>query len=227
LQTLMAVVNTYQINQNVALPVGEVMQPGVVSASGEIAFEHYSYWSDGSGGFNITGQVVNTSEDALEAVRLTAYLFDEQGNELAERSDVLSYDVLGGGQSAPFRLRFDTGRPTTAVRYEVHAAAREAEFSLPTFYGNENFIFEHSSHYNANGLLTISGVVQNNAGRLATDVKVLATIFNEAGEVVAAESSFVQQEQLLPGEATDFEITVYDLGGNPFRYTLLVQGTAQ
>lgn len=226
LERLMAVINTFQVNPDARLSVGEIAPPGITSASGELAFENLLYWSDGGGGFNITGQIVNTDDDALEAIRLTAYLYDDQNNALAERSDILSYDVLGGGESAPFRLRFDTGRPTTAIRYELHAAARAAEFSINTFYGNENFVIaEDQAGYNAQDQLTISGIIQNNQGQLAQDVKILATVFNEAGQVVAAETSFLGQTQLLPGEAARFQITIYDLGGNPFRYTLLAQGT--
>lgn len=227
LQTLLAVVNTFRVYTDAPLNIGRVSAPGVEVASGVIGFENYLHWDDNDGGFNITGQVVNRSGEALEAVRLTAYLFDEQGNQLAERSDILVYDVLKDEETAPFRLRFDTGRPSTAVRYELHAAARLAEFSLATFYGSENFLIgEDNAFYDINGNLTITGLVQNNAGKLATSVKIIATVFNEGGQVVATETTFINQDSLLPGEATDFEITFFSLGGNAYRYTLVAQGTA-
>ena len=226
-ERLLAAANTFRINQNAPFTEGVVAQPGVTSASGIIAFEDYVHWSDRSGGFNITGRVLNLSETPLEAVRLTGYLFDEDGNELAERADVLAYDVLGAEESAPFRLRFDTGRPSTAVRYEIHAAARAAEFSVSNFFGGDRFLIgEDQAFYNNNGVLTITGLVQNESGRLARDVKVIAAIFNEDGNIVGTETSFINQDQLLPGEATPFEITVFDLGGNAFRYTLVAQGVA-
>lgn len=225
LNTLMAVVNTFRVNPDVPLPVGQVVQGGVTSGSGVLVFKDYLHWQDAQGGFNITGQVLNLSDQAMEAVRLTAYLFDAEGNQLAERSDVLVYDVLSGGEAAPFRLRFPTGRPSTAVRYELHAAARQAEFTLATFYGNENFLVgQDNAFYNNDGFLTLAGLVQNNAGKLAKSVKVIATVFNEEGQVVATESTFVNQEELLPGEAVPFEITIYDIGGSAYRYTLVVQG---
>ena len=55
-------------------------------------------------------------------------------------------------ESAPFRLRFDTGRPSTAVRYELHAAARAAEFALADFFGGDRFLIgEDQAFYNDNG----------------------------------------------------------------------------
>ncbi|HLA45854.1 MAG TPA: FxLYD domain-containing protein, partial [Aggregatilineales bacterium] len=228
LRILMAVVNTFRVNANAALTTGEVVPPGVNSATGVIAFENYLHWQDTNGGFNITGQVMNNAEIPLEAVRLTAYLFDSDGNQLAERSDVLLYDVISSGEAAPFRLRFDTGRPSTAVRYELHAAARAAELSLLDFYGADKFLIgEDQAFYNNNGNLTITGLVQNNASGIAKSVKVLVTVFNEDGRVVAAESTFINKEELVPGEATPFEITVFDLGGNAFRYTLVAQGLSE
>jgi hypothetical protein len=225
LARLLAIANTFRIDTNVPFTEGIVAQPGVTSASGVVAFEDYIHWDDANGGFNISGRVVNLSDTPLEAVRLTGYLFDEDGNELAERADVLSYDVLQAEESAPFRLRFDTGRPSTAVRYELHAAARAAEFALTNFFGGDSFLIgEDQAFYNNNGVLTITGLVQNESGRLARDVKVIAAIFNEDGKIVGTQTSFINQEQLLPGEAIPFEVTVFDLGGNAFRYTLVAQG---
>lgn len=228
LETLLAVINTYEVNTAASLAQGNVSPPGINTVSGIVVVQDNFHWEDLNGGFNITGKVLNTSDQDLEAIRLTAYLFDETGNQLAERSDILSYDVLSGGAARPFRIRFDTGRPTTAARYEIHVAARQADFSQLSFYGNENFLVgEDEAVYNSAGDLTIRGLVQNNAGQVAESVRVTVAIVNETGDVVATESTFVNEEFLIPGQATPFEITIYDIGGNPFRYELFAQGLQQ
>lgn len=227
-QTLLAVTNTYQINPNIPLNIGQVKPINSSTASGELYFDHYAHWEDSDGGFNITGEITNTALDPLEAIRLTAYLYDEQGNLLAQRGDVLAYDVLRPQETTSFRLRFDTGRPSTAVRYELHAAARRAEFNLPTFYGADQFtIGQDSVDYNATNQFVIRGAVKNNGTSLVGQVKVIATVFNQAGQVVASENTFIPQETLLPNEATQFEITLIDLGGEAYRYSLMAQGVAQ
>ncbi|NJL93913.1 MAG: hypothetical protein HC915_09380 [Anaerolineae bacterium] len=226
LQTLRAVANTFRVNTAAPLRQGAVFPAGVTSATGVIGFQNYLHWQDSNGGFNLTGQVVNQSEEAFEAMRLTGFLLDEAGNILAERSGILSLDVLRAGEVAPFRLRFDTGRPTTAVRYEIHAAARAADFDRNRFYGDENFIIgEEEARISEDGFLIISGLVQNNNTQLATNVKIIATILDAQGQVVAAETTFVNQETLRPGEAVPFEVTVSELGGPGFSYDLLVQGS--
>ncbi|KAB2903307.1 MAG: hypothetical protein F9K27_13770 [Anaerolineae bacterium] len=226
LQTLMASVNTFRVNTNVPLGIGSVNPMSVTSASGVLGFDHYTHWEDTNGGFNITGEVKNLAEVPLEAVRLTAFLLDAEDNILVERSTILAYDVLAPGESAPFRIRFDSGRPSIAVRYEIQGAARAAEFSLSTFYGNDNFLIgEDRAFYNTNGFLTVTGLIQNNNTKLAKSIRVLVAIVTDEGQVVAVQDTFINKDQLLPGEATSFEVTFDELGGNAFKYKILVQGT--
>ncbi|MFP4323865.1 MAG: FxLYD domain-containing protein [Anaerolineales bacterium] len=227
LAMLQVITNTFVVNTQAPLNVGQVAPVGSTQASGVITFENYFHWNDANGGFNITGQALNTADIALEGIRLTAYLYDQNDNLLAERADVLPYDVLTARGAAPFRIRFDTGRPSTAVRYELHAAARRASQLEANFLGRDQFLVgEDEAFYNNDGDLTIQGLVQNNAGGLAQDVEVIVAVYDENGHIVGTEGSFIPQEQLLPGEAVPFEITLFDLGGNAVRYTLIAQGRA-
>jgi hypothetical protein len=224
LQTLNTVINTYRVDSTVPLNIGIVAQSGVITSGGVVAFDSTLHWVDSGGGFNITGRLTNTANAPLEAIRLRAYLFDAEGNQLAERSDILAYEVVGAGESAAFRLRFPTGRPTTAVRYELHAAARYLMAEAQAVLTSAQFLFgEDSAFFNSEGFLTIRGLVQNNAGLIAQRVKVIVTVYNEAAQVVGTEASFIGAESLLPAEAAPFEITLYELGGSPFRYTLAAQ----
>ncbi len=228
LQTLFAAVNTFRVNTNFPLEIGEVKPASVTSASGVLGFENYTHWEDSNGGFNITGEVTNLAAIPLEAIRLTAFLFDAQDNSLAERSTILAYDVLAPGESAPFRIRFDSGRPSITVRYEIQGAARAAEFSQASFYGSENFLIgDDRAFYNTNGFLTVAGLVQNNNSKLATSIRVLVAVVDEEGRVVAVQDTFINKDQLLPGEATSFEVTFDELGGNAYKYKILVQGTTE
>jgi len=227
LNTLWAVVNTYEVNPDAPLNAGEVTQIGATVGTGVVGFGSLSHWVDSDGGFNITGEVTNNSGRDLEAVRLTAFLFDSDGNALTERADVLVYDVFYAEETAPFRLRFDTGRPTTAVRYELHAAARQAEFSLTGYFGRDSFLIgEDQAVYNTNNNLTIQGVVQNNTDAVVGTIKITATIYNDSGAVVGTESTFINRDSLIPQEAAPFEVVFYHLGGDAFRYVLTAQGYA-
>lgn len=227
INTLAAVVNTYRVNSSVALQIGEVT--GVTSFTGVIGFDSYTAWSDSDGGFNITGRVVNNADYAVEAVRLTGYLFDSRSNRLSEKSSILTTDILAPGEGAPFRLRFDGGRPSTVVRYELHAAARASEDTvLLNFYDKSNFTVQSNDpFYNESGFLVVSGQLSNNGSRLVKLIKVVVSIFDDQNNIVATETVFIDKDQLLPGEAGSYEVVMYDVGGPAIRYELNVMGTAE
>jgi hypothetical protein len=225
LDQLLAVVNTYQINTDIAIDQGEIA--GGVTSVGNIGFASYYHWADDDGGFNITGLVVNNQNQPVEAVRLTGYLFDTRGNRLGEESIILAQDVLTPEETAPFRLRFEAGRPTSAVRYELHAAARLTGAVARNFYGEENFDVQHDAGYNDTGDLVVVGQLTNRGERLVNNPQVVVAVFDENGNVVATETQFTTKEQLLPTEIDGFEIVVYDIGGTPLRYELSVFGTAE
>lgn len=226
LSTLQTVINTFRVNADVFIQEGAVVSG--VAATGNISFEGYAHWVDKDGGFNITGFVKNNQETSVEAVRLTGYVFDARNNRLSEESSILTQDVLHPGEYAPFRLRFEGGQPSTAVRYELEAAARIADFSLRNFYGGENFTKpDPEVTYNDNGNLVFRGILSNGGTRLVRNVKIIVSLINEQGQVIGTETQFINKDQLLPGEVDNYEIVVYDLGGAPFRYEMTVMGTAE
>jgi hypothetical protein len=228
LDKLRAVVNTFSINRAAELSVGTVEQAaaGVTSYSGVVGFHGYLAWMDRDGVFHITGEVVNTTPNPLEAVRLSGVLYDSQSRRLAEQSDIISVDVLASGQSAPFDLRFEGGKPATAVRYELNAAARDANYMVPAFYGPENFaVANEKSLYNDQGHLVIQGELANIGPSVAQAVRVVVAIWDDLGQVVASETVYISKPQLVPQEAAAFEVTFYELGGPAVRYTLTVLGT--
>ncbi len=227
LETLTAVVNTFRVNTEAALAVGSVQQAaaGVTSYSGVIGFNGYYAWTDREGVFHITGEVVNTTPAPLEAVRISAVLYDAQGRRLAEQSDILPIDVLSSGQGAPFDLRFEAGKPTTAVRYELNVAAREADYALRSFYGPENFaVANDEAVYNAQGTLVVRGELANVGTQVAEAVRVVAALWDDAGHVVAVQTIYVSRPRLVPQEAVTFEVPFYELGGSAVTYTLTVVG---
>jgi hypothetical protein len=228
IETLVAVVNTYKVNRDAELAVGTVQQAaaGVTSFTGVIGFNGYLAWTDRDGVFHLTGEAINTTQRPLEAVRLSGVLYDNQGRRLAEQSDILSVDVLGPGETAPFDLRFEGGKPATAVRYELNVAGREAEYALQTFYGPANFVVANDEAiYNDRGNLVIRGELANVGPSIAEAVKIVVAIWDDQGHIVATETVFVSKPQMVPQEAVTFEVPFYQLGGPAVTYTLTVLGT--
>ncbi|MCI0714491.1 MAG: hypothetical protein L0154_30335 [Chloroflexi bacterium] len=226
IQRLNAVANTFRVNPDASMEVGEVVAAS--SFTGDVGFDSLMNWNDDAGGFNITGRVLNLTNSALEAVRVTGYLFDTNDNRLTEKSLILTTDVLQAGGTAPFRLRFEGGRPSTAVRFEMHAAARVANLNNSDFYGPENFdVQENDAYYNDNGKLVISGQVANIGSRLAKGVKVVIGMLDENNNVVGAETVFINKDELLPADVGTYDVAILDVGGAAVRYELSVMGQAE
>ncbi|MBN1563794.1 MAG: hypothetical protein JXA10_08140 [Anaerolineae bacterium] len=226
-ERLQAVVNTYRVNQTADLRIGTVQQAAaqVTAYSGVIGFNGYYAWTDQDGVFHITGEAVNTTPNDLEAVRLSGVLYDAQGRRLAEQSDILSMDVLGPGQGAPFDLRFEGGKPTSTVRYELNVAAREAEYARQTFYGADNFTIANEEAIYMQDTLVVRGELANTGNQMAEAVKVIVAIWDDQGRVVAAETLYVSKSQLVPQEAVGFEVPIYAVGGPAITFTINVIGT--
>jgi hypothetical protein len=227
--TLRNVINTYRVDSSAILSAGVVAPDPAASsaslASGSIAFDSLLEWADATGGWNINGQLTNTSSNAIEAIRITALLYDAQGRVLAEQPDVIPGDILPAGDTTPFTLRFRNGKPPQAVRYELQASARNAEYNLSNYIPQAGFIKgNEEAKYNLQGFLTVSGDIVNSTQQPAKFIRVTVTVFDDQNRVVGAESAFVQKPELLPGEVSKYEVTFFQLAGNANRFVTKVEG---
>lgn len=227
LQTLRTVINTLRVDPSAALGVADLSQApeAPVAELGALIFSGLHSWTAPNGDFVINGMLMNNAGAPLEAIRITALLYDANGAVLAEQANVLSAEVLLPNASAPFSIRFRGGKPARAVRYELRSVGRHAEFALQDYLGEEAFLRGNEiARYNANGFLTISGDIVNQTQGAANFVKIIIAVFDDQGRVVAADSTFLNRPTLLPGEAARFEVVFPELGGGAIRYVISVEG---
>jgi hypothetical protein len=228
LQTLRAIINTYRVDPTAVIGASSIQAPedaGADTSSGILAFSGLYTWTDTQGAFIINGQVTNQSDRALEGIRVTAILYDAQNNSLAEQANVIPVEVLSDKAKAAFSIHFRNGKPSQVVRYELQAAARNAEYALKTHLGDDSFLRgNEKAVYNTGGFLTIVGDVVNKTQGIAHFVKVTAIVYDEQQRVVATDSAFLSKPDLQPGDTGHFEITLYEMGGNAARYVVSVEG---
>jgi hypothetical protein len=228
---LAAIINTLRVDTSATVaasgPPGSL--PGAEAAmdspAGVMEFGNVSSWLSPRGEFVVGGLVTNRSGRPLEAIRISAALVDGQNQTLSEESNLAPLEVLADGASSPFTVRFRSGRPAQAARYELGAAARYAEYALQGHLAADQFILGNdTATYNANGFLIVSGDVVNRTQGAAYFVKAVVTVYDGASQVVGVDSVFVNDTELLPGEVARFEVTFPELGGNAIRYTIDVEG---
>jgi hypothetical protein len=221
-RTIGKVINTLNVNQTATW--ASSIQTGASASKDAVGFASLNAWVDSNGGFEIEGQVFDNAANPLEFVRIAAQLFDAQGRALAEQDDFVSSDLVLPGQYAPFSIVFHEGLPPGAVRYELHASARYADATLPTFYGPENFAIASASKFDENGFLVLSGQVRNQGNLKANLIKVIVTIFDDQKRVVATDTALVDTQELAPGQISSFKVTFVELGGTATTFTVMAQG---
>jgi hypothetical protein len=229
LLTMRAVLNTLRVDSGAMIPSGALEAalpaPETGQTVGTVAFSSLHTWTTPAGDFVINGLVTNRSGSSLEAVIVTASLYDAQGSLLAEQQTVAPLEILADGGVSPFGVRFRGGKPSQTVRFELDAAARYAEYALQTHLKEDKFIRGNDkASYNAAGLLTVSGDVVNQSGGPAYFVKAVVTVFDDQSRVVGFSSVFLQKSPLLPGDVDRFEVTFPELGGGAIRYALALEG---
>jgi hypothetical protein len=230
LTTLRAILNTFRVNPDAVISVSSLQAAplDVEGAGGALEFSSLYAWTNPQGTFIINGLVKNAALEPMEAIRVTALLFDGSSNVLAEQPEVIAVEMLEPGLTAPFSIRFRGGKPSQTVRYELRGAARYAELTRQTYLNNDQFLQGNVlATYNADGFLTVSGDVVNKTQGLARFVKAIVAVLDEQGRVAATDSVFLSKPDLLPGEAAKFEVVFYELGGSAARFELRIEGKTE
>lgn len=236
LNTLQTIVNTLRIDPKAPLTVSAIGTASSDSATnainnaavGTLAFDGFLEWTDSNGGFNVNAEVTNRSGGPLEAVRITALLYDAQNNVLAQAETLLDAAVLRDGTTASFSVRFRDGRPAQAVRYELQGAARDAQYNLQTYLGPDSFLKgNEKASYNAAGDLVISGDLVNQTKQAAHAIRIAVTVYDLQRRVTGSQTAFVEKPDLLPGETSHYEVTFYQLAGTAGGFVTRAEGRTQ
>lgn len=215
-------INTFSINPNTALEVAEPTVLGFTSSS-EIEFLHVTAWSTPRGVFFITGEVANRSSLPLAEVPVRAILRTPDGVPVAEAVDSLMGYNLPPGGFAPFSLRFGQGQPALTNQYELSLGGADWQPQTDrVVYGENELSWSDNSAFEADGSMVISGSVTNISSRPLLPPRVVATVFNASGNVIAA--AFIDLTAALnPNDSADYRIVIPEMGGQPTNYLVTVQ----
>ncbi len=224
-------INSYTVNADADWPVGsvaDVPQPpeNFILAGGNLAFSGLLTYADAEGHFHISGRLANRAPYAMTAVVVRGTLYDFMGAVLAEQVGHSPVTLLLDGEYAPFDIRFEGDRPSTAVRFGLRAEGQAAGGSLGGFYGPQFFDWEDRAEYDAAGQLHIRGTIWNLGEAEAGDLQAVITLFDAADRVAGYVMVDVGEGMLAAGDSARFDVPVPPLAGEPARYLLSVQGVA-
>ncbi len=217
------IVNTFAINAAANLQTAEASALAFATPGG-LELLHVAAWSTASGVFFITGEVANTSSSWVVDVPVRAVLVSADGLPVVEAVDsVMGHGIPPGG-FAPFSLRFGGGQPALTTTYQLSLGGDGwTPSSEPVPFIQGDLTWTDESSVNADGRLTITGTVLNSGSQTIRDIRAVVSVFDAAQQVIAAGFADVSPG-LPPGSASDYQIIVPEIGGQPVNYILNVQG---
>lgn len=155
----------------------------------------------GSDGFyHIIGEVANTGEEHLEAVKVTAQFYDMDGSLIDEQVAPTLIDVVAPQQKSPFDIPEieEFSNYTLSTSYEVSLLRPEFEFN---FTGVQTSLDDQ-------GNFVVEGQAVNNGTKQVEETHVVGTFYDSQGKVVGVGYSNTDPPLLDPGQGGAFRMVV-------------------
>lgn len=215
-------INTFSLNEtNTLLPAP--LSALATTSSADLEINRVKAWTGSGGVFFITGEIANRSLTPFYEVPIEARLLDANGQVLTTATDTLKgHGILPGG-FAPFSLRFGAGQPAEAVTFELTLGRPDEPLSTQPHLSSPALRWTERQETGAQGQFYVVGTVTNDSGAPIRQVEVIATVFDDAGDVIGVGITAAAAE-LAPGAAADWTLLVPDLGGTPRQYIVTAQG---
>jgi hypothetical protein len=219
-EDLQLMLNSFTINENAALEQAELtVLAYAVNSSLDIL--HVDTWTTANGVFFITGEIANTGSATVTDLPITATLRTSDGLSVIQAEDRVMGHGLLPGEFAPFSLRFGQGQPSVATGYEL--VLGNIQTGDITIYGANALEWTDESRFTEDGQLMISGDVTNTSTGIIRNLRATLTVFDESQNVIAAAFRDIAP-QIAPDETLAWEMGVNEIGGEPARYIVNIQG---
>jgi hypothetical protein len=191
--------------------------PPDVEEEALIVLQHTSY-TDSSGNMHVVGQVYNNTEQNLAGVQVKGLFYDKDDQLLAEKVTFAHAEILPPSHRAPFALTlFDPAQ--TPETYALEVSGKETD-NAP-FQALE--LVQHALLNDDESILVL-GEIRNANEQSASKVRVAATLYDAAGQIIDVAFTFLQREVLKPGASVPFEIHARAANGTPNHYRVTAYG---
>lgn len=163
------------------------------------------------------GDVVGNNPDASAGCVIGSF------NELG---DMYSIQVVGNKEEVwVFYLKPSTKHSVKRAKleeeYPVLLGHIDSLLDIPILKGEDAEILSKSTHHDSLGWLHIVGEVENTGIETLKFVKVIATIYNKDGTVIATDSSYTKPHTLKRGQVAPFEIVcMQDIPSGKYKLTV-------
>ncbi|HEX8684769.1 MAG TPA: FxLYD domain-containing protein [Ardenticatenaceae bacterium] len=204
---------------------GAVPTPTVaVTRTGEgLSVQNATLYEAGTGSLYLVGEVINESGQPYEDVQVTISILNEAGEEVGREQWAVQRKLLPPGERSPLLAIFSQPPPGWSS-FQATAEALPASF-YPERVTTSFQLSDVVASEPAFGDYALAGQVAN-TGEAARFVEITGTLYDEAGRVLAVETTTLEQDELPAGESAPFMLTFYSKAeGEVARHEISVEGT--
>jgi len=169
--------------------------PGVHVLSSN-AFEPYS------SSLYIVGEVRNNTSSNVDFVRINATLRDSDGNVVDSDYSYSMIDKLTRGMTSPFKVWF--WDPPAWSSYELVVT-----WDTTTRQPYPLEVLNSTSYFNSYDDFHVVGEIRNQYSERRTFIKAFVTMYDANGQVIGADYSYTNPDELDPGQTASFDTEVY------------------
>jgi hypothetical protein len=182
--------------------------PVVQQAYAEFSFHNQFSYVDETKIMHILGEITNESDTAMSNVLITISFYDREGNPLDEFQRVPALRVINPGESSPFEILYiDQQTVDMVVNFTMSATGQETEQKE-----KQLKIISSNSRLDLLGTYFINAAARNEGQEIATNVIMIATLYDKDGRVVAVSKALAEagpgSSNMTAGSEAPFGISV-------------------
>jgi hypothetical protein len=216
------VVNTFTLANTSDLPPASLSALTSAEAVGlEIINVHA--WSSPQNVFFVTGEVANHSSLSLANVPVRVLLTTANDVAIAEAVDIVMGHAITPGGFAPFGLRFGQGQPLDASQYVLELGRADWQPETRDVLSAGVLTWEDAIQFGNDGAIFITGIATNISREPVRYPLATATLFDDAGRVIAVGFADLPESTLGAADSTEFTILIPEAGGIPANYVVNIQ----
>jgi len=177
-----------------------------VHAAANVNILSHTGYLDSLGYYHVVGEVQNTGDQAVNFVKITATFYDSSDVVVSTDLAYTMLDVILPNRKSPFEV----------ILWDAVQSSKVDHYSLTVTYSTTSpkplglEILSNSSYIDSIGWMHVVGEIKNIETGTANYVKVIATYYDEAGNVVAAAFTYSDPSDIEPGQKAPFEILLSD-----------------
>lgn len=164
---------------------------------------NYRHYIDSNDYLRILGEVWNNTATGRSHPKVTANIFAGSGQLVAEGYDWTNLNSLDVGDKTCFDIKLDVEAVWTYYELEIYPGSPRAPPPNVVAYN----VF---GDYEFFGWYTLVGRVRNDSASTVNSLRVIATLYDASGAVVACSSGGVKALSLVPGQTSSFKMILFE-----------------